>query len=187
VEKVKSSSPSTNLGAVIDVLEDMQDAEIISNYAVGGAVAAILHSEPISTVDLDIFFFLTEPPKGLILSLEKIYDYARQNDFTFDADFINIHGWLVQFVEASNSPLWTEAVETAKIMPVDNRAAKVIDLEHLAAMWIFAGRKKDIRKIEMFDEAGTMDAKILYDVLLRFNLLDRWQLQQHNFSDEYQF
>jgi hypothetical protein len=184
---MKNALPSTNLGAVIDVLEDMQNAGIISGYAVGGAVAAILHDEAISTVDLDVFFFFTEPPTGLILSLEKIYDYARRNNFTFNADFINIHGWLVQFVEASHSPLWTEAVETAETMTIDERAAKVIDREHLAAMWIFAGRKKDIRKIEMFDEAGTMDAKILYDVLLRFNLLDRWQLQQHNFSDEYQF
>jgi hypothetical protein len=184
---MENTLPSTNLGAVAGVLEDMQNAGIISNYAVGGAVAAILHNEVISTVDLDIFFFFTEPPKGLILSLEKIYDYARQNNFTFDADFINIHGWLVQFVEASNSPLWTEAVERAETMTIDNRAAKVIDREHLAAMWIYAGRRTDIRKIEMFDEAGIMNAEILSDVLLRFDLIDRWKLQQHNFSDEYQF
>ena len=184
---MKSFLPSTNLAAVISVLEDMQTGEIISDYAVGGAVAAILHDEAISTVDLDIFFFLAEPPKSLILSLEKIYDYARQNNFPFDKDFINIHGWLVQFVEASHSLLWTEAVETAETMMIDNRATKVIDREHLVAMWIFAGRKKDIRKIEMFDEAAIMNAGILYNVLSRFDLLDRWRLQQHNFSDEYQF
>ena len=187
MKREKTPLPSTNLGAVIDVLEDMQDGGIISKYAVGGAVAAILHYEPVSTVDLDIFFFLAEPPTGLILSLEKIYDYARQNDFPFDKDFINIRGWLVQFVEASHSPLWTEAVETAATMIIDDRAIKVIDREHLAAMWIFAGRKKDIRKIEMFDEAAIMNRKILYDVLSRFDLLDRWRLEQHNFSDEYRF
>lgn len=184
---MENSLLSTNLGAVIDILEDMQTAGIIADYAVGGAVAAILHDEPVSTVDLDIFFFLSEPPTGLILSLEKIYDYARRNDFSFDQDFINIHGWLVQFVEASHSPLWTEAVESAETMTVDDRAAKVIDREHLAAMWIFAGRKKDIRKIELFDEAGILDAKNLYDVLSRFGLLDKWKAQQHNFSDEYRF
>lgn len=183
----KSRLPSTNLGAVIGVLKDMQTAGIISDYAVGGAVAAILHSEAISTVDLDIFFFLGEPPTGLILSLEKIYDYARRNGFSFDQDFINIRGWLVQFVEASRSPLWTEAVETAAEMTIDDRAIKVIDREHLAAMWIFAGRRKDIRKIEMFDESAAMNRKILYDVLSRFDLIDRWKLQQHNFSDEYRF
>lgn len=187
MEKGKIPLPSTDLGAVIDVLDDMRNAAIISDYAIGGAVAAILHNEAISTVDLDIFFFFAEPPTGLILSLEKIYDYARQNNFSVDADFINIHGWLVQFVEASHSPLWTESVKTAETMTIDNRAVKVIDREHLAAMWIYAGRRKDIRKIEMFDEAGIMDSEILSDVLLRFNLLDKWRLQQHNFSDEYQF
>ncbi len=78
-------------------------------------------------------------------------------------------------------------IEKSPLPSTNLGAVKVIDREHLAAMWIFAGRKKDIRKIEMFDEARIMDAKILYDVLLRFNLLDRWRLQQHNFSDEYQF
>lgn len=183
----KSSLPSTNLSAVADVLEDMQSGGIISDYAIGGAVAAILHYEPISTVDLDIFFFLAEPPTGLILSLKKIYDYARQNNFPFDKDFINIHGWLVQFVEASHSPLWSEAIATAETMMIDNRAVQVINREYLAAMWIFAGRKKDIRKIEMFDEAKIMDAKILYGILSRFDLLDRWRSQQYNFSDEYRF
>ena len=42
---------------VIRVLDDMQNAGIIEKYAIGGAFAAILHYEPISTIDLDIFFF----------------------------------------------------------------------------------------------------------------------------------
>lgn len=179
--------PSTNLGAVVDVLEDIKAKEIISGYAIGGAVAAIIHYEPISTIDLDIFFFLAEPPKGLILSLEKIYDYARQNGFPFDTEFIKIHGWLVQFVEASHNPLWTEAIENAEVKTIDSRKVFVIDPEHLAAMWILAGRRKDIRKIEMFDEAEIMNAEILRDILKRFNLLEKWTTHQHNFSDEYQF
>ena len=179
--------PTTNLGGVIDVLDDMQGIGIIADYAIGGAVAAILHNEPISTIDLDIFFFLAEQPTGLILSLEKIYNYAREKNFSFDKDFINIHGSLVQFVEASLSALWTEAIQNADIMTIDNRAVKVIGKEHLAAMWILAGRRKDIRKIEMFDEAQIMDAEILYEILSRFDLLKQWKAQQHNFSDEYQY
>ena len=177
--------PTTNLGGVIDVLDDMQGIGIIADYAIGGAVAAILHNEPISTIDLDIFFFLAKQPTGLILSLEKIYNYAREKNFSFDKDFINIHGSLVQFVEASLSALWTEAIQNADIMTIDNRAVKVIGKEHLAAMWILAGRRKDIRKIEMFDEAQIMDAEILYEILSRFDLLKQWKAQQHNFSDEY--
>lgn len=184
--KKKNPLPTTNLGAVADVLEDMQAQGIISDYAIGGAVAAIIHYEPISTFDLDIFFFLTKPPE-LILSLGEIYDYARSHNFPFDGEFINIHGWVVQFVEASHSPLWREAIGKAVIKIIDNRDVFVIDIEYLVVMWILAGRKKDIRKIEMFDEAGFMNAEILVGLLRRFDLLEKWKTHQHNFSDEYRF
>ncbi len=178
--------PTTNLGAVIDVLNDMQKQGIISDYAIGGAVAGIIHYQPINTIDLDIFFLMTKP-LGLILTMEEIYDYARKNDFSFDSEFIKINGWLVQFVEASHNPLWIEALGTAELKSIDNRDIPVIDIEHLAAMWIQASRPKDIYKIILFDEAGIMDAKILYDILKRFDLLEKWKAKQDNFSDGYQF
>ncbi len=161
----KQSLPTTDLGLVIDVIEEMKKRTIISDYAVGGAIAAILHAEPISTVDLDIFFFLTEQPKGLILSMEKIYDFAREKGFEFDQDYISVHGWLVKFVEAGHDPIWAEAVKTAQEKIIDGRAVKVIDVDHLAAMWIQAGRRKDIRKIEMFDEADLMNSDVLREIL----------------------
>lgn len=37
-----------NIGAIIEVLEEMKRAGIIEKYAIGGAFAAILHYEPIS-------------------------------------------------------------------------------------------------------------------------------------------
>lgn len=85
--------------------------------------------------------------------MSKIYDFAKGKGFSFEHEYINIQGWPVQLVEASHSPLWTEAIKTAELMPLDDIRVKVIDPEHLAAMWIFASHKKDIRKIEMFDEA----------------------------------
>lgn len=183
----KQPKPTTDLGFVIDAIEEMQKRVIISDYAIGGAVAAILHAEPISTVDLDIFFFLTEQPKGLILSMEKIYDFAREKEFEFDQDYISVHGWLVQFVEASHDPLWVEAVQTAQEKMIDGRAIKVIAADHLAAMWIQAGRRKDIGKIEMFDEAGVMNSEVLRDILIKFNLIEKWQNHQHDFSNEYRY
>lgn len=183
----KQPLPATDLGFVIDEIEEMQERFIISDYAIGGAVAAILHAEPLSTVDLDIFFFLSEQPKGLILSMEKIYDFAREKGFEFDQDYISIHGWLVQFVEASHDLLWVEAVKTAQEKLIDDRAVRVIDAEHLAAMWIQAGRRKDVRKIEMFDEADVMNSDMLREILFKFNLIEKWQSHQHNFSDGYRY
>lgn len=72
-------------------------------------------------------------------------------------------------------------------MEIDGRKVNVIDTEHLAAMWIQAGRRKDIRKIEMFDEARKMDVDFLNSLLKRYDLLDKWKQSQHNFSDAYQF
>lgn len=63
---------TANIENVIAVLEDMKVAGIIEKYAISGAFAATLHNEPISTIDLDIFFFLAEKTESPILSLKAI-------------------------------------------------------------------------------------------------------------------
>lgn len=45
--------PAANLGEVVDVVKEMIVGGIISDYAIGGSVAAILHYELFSTFDLD--------------------------------------------------------------------------------------------------------------------------------------
>ena len=69
---------STNIEVVLAALGEMHELGIIENYAIGGAFAAILHSEPISTIDLDVFFFFKEKQTGAVLSLEKLYDFAHR-------------------------------------------------------------------------------------------------------------
>jgi hypothetical protein len=172
------------IGKVLDILEEMKRAEIIEKYAIGGAFAAILHYEPISTIDLDIFFFLREKTTSPILNLNAIYDFAKQKGFSFDHEFINIYGWLVQFVEASHSPLWTEAVENADTIKIGESDAKVIDKEHLVAMWLYAGRAKDYQKITMFLEAGFLDEKKLFGILEKHDLAEKWNKEKWRFADE---
>jgi hypothetical protein len=102
---------TANFEKVIEVLQDLQAKQVIEKYAIGGAFVATLHNEPISTIDLDIFFFLKEKSDSPIPSMSKIYGFAKENSFTFDHEFVNIHGWLFQFVEASYNELWKEAIE----------------------------------------------------------------------------
>jgi hypothetical protein len=161
----------------------LQAKKIIAKFAIGGAVAAILHKEPISTVGLDIFFFLAEKDSP-ILSLSAIYDYATENGFPFDAEFINIYGWLVQFVEASHNPLWVEAIENADEMIIDGLNVLVIGREHLVAMWLLARRSKDYQKISLFMEADFLDSEKLFDILQRHNLMTKWRKEQWRFLDE---
>lgn len=174
----------TNIRDVLDVLDDMQDVGIVEKYAIGGAFAAILHNEPISTIDLDIFFFLAEKNDSPILSLEAIYEFAKQKGFSFDHEFVNIHGWLVQFVEASHNELWKEAIENADIIKIENLDTKVIGKEHLIAMWIFAGRAKDYQKITMFWEADFLDEEKLFNILEKHNLKAKWDKESWRFIDE---
>lgn len=181
---MENLNSAANLSAVLSVLEDMKSAGIIEKYAIGGAFAAILHHEPISTIDLDIFFFLREKSDSPILNLNAIYDYAGQRGFSFDHEFINIYGWLVQFVEASHSALWTEAVENAQVMQIDEFAAPVIDKEHLTAMWLLAGRAKDYQKIAMFCEAGLLNETKLFDILARHDLMRKWTKEKRRFIGE---
>jgi len=79
-----------------------------------------LLDEPVSTIDLDIFFLFPKVDDSAILSLFEIYEYAHLHDFTFDHEFIIIYGWLVQFVESSHNPLWAEAIEQARVLKIDD-------------------------------------------------------------------
>lgn len=177
-------SSKENISDILSVLEEMKRAGIIEKYAIGGAFAAILHYEPISTIDLDIFFFLSEKNDSPILSLSAIYDFAKVKGFSFDHEFVNIHGWLVQFVEASHSQLWTEAIENADTIKIDGFDAKVIDKEHLVAMWLFAGRAKDFQKITMFWEADFLDQVKLSFILEKHDLTAKWNKEKWRFADE---
>jgi len=56
-----------NIVEVITLIHQMQADGVIERYAIGGAVGATFHLEPISTLDVDIFVsvrrqFLTDTP-----------------------------------------------------------------------------------------------------------------------------
>ena len=192
IEEPKRSEPGLmnmgnseeNISGILGVLEEMQSAGIIEKYAIGGAFAAVLHNEPISTIDLDIFFFLSEKSDDPILNLEAIYEFAKQKGFSFDHEFVNIHGWLVQFVEASHSDLWSEAIENADTIKIEGFDVPVIGKEHLTAMWLLAGRAKDYQKIAMFCEAGFLNEAKLLDILERHDLRSKWEKESRRFTDE---
>lgn len=175
---------TANFENVIEVLQDLQVKQIIEKYAIGGAFAATLHNEPISTIDLDIFFFLKEKNDSPILSLSKIYEFAKENGFAFDHEFINIYGWLVQFVEASHNDLWKEAIENADIIKVGSLEISVIGREYLVAMWLLAGRAKDYQKIAVFWEAEILDKHKLMEILEQFNLSAKWNKEKWRFINE---
>jgi hypothetical protein len=173
-----------NIGDVIAVLDDMCAVGILRKWAVGGAFAATLHDEPIATLDLDIFFLFSKEQKSLILDLSDIYEYANSHGFTFDHEFVDIHGWLVQFVESSKNDLWLESLERTTNIAIGDRAVAVIAPDYLAAMWLLAGRKKDFAKIAAFFDSGLVDRSNLMDIIDRHGLRLQWEKERRRFDEE---
>lgn len=175
-----------DLTSVLRVLNEMRERKIISRYAVGGAVAAIFYVEPRETFDLDIFFILAKEPSNNFLRLEAIYDFARNNGFQLESEFVRINGWAVQFLE-SETPLWKKAVETARRVKFETVETFVIAPEYLAAMMIEVGRNKDWIRLADFLEAGILNETKLQEILVKYNLAEKWEKQKWRFqSDETQ-
>lgn len=169
---------------VIAVLDQMCAERIIRKFAVGGAFAATLHDEPIATRDLDIFFLFSKEQNSLVLDLSEIYDFALRLGFTFDHEFINIHGWLVQFVEVSRNSLWIEALDGTTEIFIGNSRLAVITPDYLAAMWLLAGRNKDFAKMAIFFDNGLVDQANFLKIVERHELTLKWSKERRRFGYE---
>lgn len=163
-----------DLAGVFSVLSEMISENVISDYAVGGAVAAIFYVEPRDTFDLDIFFLRAVEPSSPLMRLESIYDFARRKNFECEAEFIRIQGWAVQFLEAA-SPLWRAAVVNANSLEFSGVPARVIQPEYLAAMMVEVGRNKDWLRLADFVDSDCLDEGRFTEILLEFGLLEKWK------------
>lgn len=170
-------SRNPDLAAVFRVLDDMISKHVISDYAVGGAVASIFYVEPRDTFDLDIFFILSGEPSSALRRLEAIYEYAHRNGYETDAEFIRIHDWAVQFLEAS-SPLWIDAVRTANELEFEGVRASVIKPEYLAMMMVETGRPKDWLRLADFVENDVLDMGHFEELLRQYVFLDKWNAEK---------
>jgi hypothetical protein len=97
---------------VLVVVNQMRDDGVISNYALGGAIAANYYLEPFTTLDIDIFVELHAAPGSLLITLEPILHYLRERGFRMEGEYLMIGRWPVQFLPPGN-PLIDEALKEA--------------------------------------------------------------------------
>jgi hypothetical protein len=158
--------------ATLKILAELETTGIISRYAIGGAMGAIFYIEPFLTYDLDIFVVLPQTPSGL-LTLTPIYDELRRRGYQAEAECVLVEGVPVQFLPAYN-PLLEEALVEAQLLPYGELQTRVIRPEHLVAIMVQTGRHKDRQRFSMFMEQATMDAGYLQEVLLKYQLNERF-------------
>ena len=166
--------------ATLTVINRMQADGVIGTYAIGGAVGAIFHLEPIDTVDLDVFVALKNIEAGPLISLASVYEYLTARGYKAEKEYIVVEGWPVRFLPP-DSPLAQEALDSAIDTTVEGVHTRVMTAEHLVALALRLGRAKDFARILQFIEAGVLDTDKLNQILERHGLLEKWR----QFSDRF--
>jgi hypothetical protein len=159
-----------DFGAALSVVDRMKREGILTEYAIGGAMALVFWTEPVPTFDLDVFVLLPDP-SALIVSLDPICRWAEANGYRADGEHIVIEGIPVQFIPAHN-PLADEAIENAATLDYGGIAARVIRPEHLIALYLEPGARtaKRLQRVSVLQEECAIDRERLESILRRYNL-----------------
>jgi predicted nucleotidyltransferase len=161
----------------LKVVNELKEKGLITDYAIGGGIATLFYIEPFLTYDLDMFIISAKRmrQKGVIL-LTDVFDYLRSKGYCWKGEHIIIEGVPVQFIPADE--LEKEAIERARETEYEGVKTKVVNLEHLIAILLRAGRRKDIEKVERLLEQTEIDRKLLEDILKRFKLEEKFDALQ---------
>lgn len=167
---------------IFAILNQMEADGVIGRYAIGGAVGSIFWLEPITTKDLDVFVMLPTVSGSSLLSVGPIYEYLLARGCAPQGQFIMIEGWAVEFLPPG-TPLVEEALAQAVQRDVSGISTRVFSAEHLAAICLQVGRPKDHDRIIRFVEAGMLDAEVFEAILLRHDLIGKWNTFQRNYLE----
>jgi hypothetical protein len=161
----ESSSPLP-LADVLRAANGLVAAKLIEDYAIGGALAAIHYVEPFATYDADIFFI--PAAKGLTAGMPAIYAHLKSQGWDVKGEHLTLKGFPVQFLAAQG--LTEEAVREALSIQFEGVPAKVFRAEHLVAIAVSVGRKKDLARIEQMLQQADLDKTLLEKILRRHKL-----------------
>src|SRR5260370_33781227 len=135
------NEPSSNipLADVLRAANDLMAADLIQDWALGGALAAIYYVEPFTTYDADIFFIPTE--KGLTAGMPAIYGRLQDQGWQVEREHLLLRGFPLQFLAASG--LSEEAVREARHIKFEGVPAKGFRAGHLVHRAAGVGRQQD--------------------------------------------
>ncbi len=153
----------------LSFIDQLHRDGVIGPYVIGGAVGATFYLEPMATIDVFVLF----EPAPLVLTLTPIYEACAKLGYQAEGEAIQIEGWPVQFLPASD-PLLAEAVREAITRESDGMTTRVMTAEHLMAIALRTARAKDHARLVMFVEAGVFETEQLRVIYDRHSLLEAW-------------
>lgn len=75
----------------LSVIERLHRDGVVGLYAIGGAVGATFHLEPMATLDVDIFILFEHTPLALMVT--PIYKACAKLGYGVEGEAIQIEGW----------------------------------------------------------------------------------------------
>jgi hypothetical protein len=156
---------------VAQLINAMQEAGVISNYALFGATAQMRYTEPVATLDADVLVVL--PRDGGLDVLAPIYRFCELRGLKAEGEAIVVGQWPVQFLPVF-SPLTAEAVTEAETDDIDGIPVRVVSAAHLAAIALSVGRAKDHLRILSLLEAGATTRDAIGALAARHGLGESW-------------
>jgi hypothetical protein len=162
-----SDEPSAiPLADVLRAANELVSVGLIKDYALGGALAAIYYTEPVTTYDADIIFVASD--KTLSAGIPAIYSYLQSKGWRVEREHLLIKDFPVQFLAASG--LTEEAVREARQIQYEGVPAKIFRPEYIIAIAASVARHKDLARIEQLMSQTKIDKPLLDDILRRYNL-----------------
>jgi hypothetical protein len=67
----------------LELLNQMKLEGILTEYAIGGAVASIFYIEPATTYDLDVFVRLPEESESTLLIMKPLFEWLESKGYKF--------------------------------------------------------------------------------------------------------
>jgi len=154
------------LADVLRAANELVSVGLIKDYALGGALAAIYYTEPVTTYDADIVFVASD--KTLSAGIPAIYSHLQSKGWWVEREHLVVKNFPVQFLAASG--LTEEAVREAKQIEFEGVPSKVFRPEYIIAIAASVGRHKDLARIEQLLEQTEINKTLLDDILRRYNL-----------------
>src|SRR5213596_2621998 len=124
------------LADVLRAANELVSAGLIKDFALGGALAAIYYTEPVTTYDADIIFVPSD--KTLSAGIPAIYSHLQSKGWRVEREHLLIKDFPVQFLAASG--LTEEAVCEAKPIEYEGVPAKVFRPEYIITIAASIGR-----------------------------------------------
>jgi hypothetical protein len=154
------------LADILRAANELVSAAVIKDYALGGALAAIYYTEPVTTYDADIMFIASD--KMLSAGIPAIYSHLQPKGWRVEREHLLVKNFPVKFLAASG--LTEEAVRNADSIEYEGVPAKVFRPEYIIAIAASVGRHKDLARIEQMLDQVKIDKPLLDDILHRYSL-----------------